>query len=284
MLLDSLTAHSFCAVFLFSADVCTPLMCFHAYLMCFCACIWCMSLYCCYLCFSMFLFIVLLHCPLIPLVFGLLVAVAIGCLLLYFLNYITCDVHSLSVASCDQWGCDRVWGCWVIEYPFAFEVVWFLFSPILVWTIVIALKFNVRGRDKDIGKVKSRKSKKHWAIADKKLFIELALEQIQKATCRARSSMQLDERIHLRNLTWRWAQNMFLQFENLYGQLRESSQTWKSSRKNTGLGYDSDPKAFTLDDNLWNEMIKVYVNLFLVSFCLLNEPLYLKLFSLLSTG
>lgn len=29
----------------------------------------------------------------------------------FFPDYTTCDVHSLSVANDDQWGCDMVWGC-----------------------------------------------------------------------------------------------------------------------------------------------------------------------------
>lgn len=49
----------------------------------------------------------------------------------------------------------------------------------------------------------------------------------------------------------------FLQFKNLYNQLRSSWQTWKSLVKNTVLGYDPNAKTFTLDDEHWNEMIKV---------------------------
>lgn len=48
----------------------------------------------------------------------------------------------------------------------------------------------------------------------------------------------------------------FLQFKNLYGQLRISWQTWQILIKNIGLGYDPDARTFTLDVDRWNEMIK----------------------------
>lgn len=51
-------------------------------------------------------------------------------------------------------------------------------------------------------------------------------------------------------------QHEFFQFNNLYGQLKSSWQTWKNLVKNTRLGYDPDAKTFTLDDDRWNEVIK----------------------------
>lgn len=78
------------------------------------------------LCFFLFLFAVPLCCFLIPLVVVLLVAIAIAYLLRCFHGYTTYDMHSLSVASGDQWGWDMVWGWWVAEHPFASEVVRFL--------------------------------------------------------------------------------------------------------------------------------------------------------------
>lgn len=40
----------------------------------------------------------------------------------------------------------------------------------------------------------------------------------------------------------------FLQFSNLYGQLKSSSQSWKSLLKNTVSGYDPDVMIFTIDE------------------------------------
>lgn len=55
-------------------------------------------------------------------------------------------------------------------------------------------KINVRGKDKDIGEVKSEKPNAHWTIMDKKLFLDLALEQKHKGNQSGEAFNELDRR------------------------------------------------------------------------------------------
>lgn len=75
----------------------------------------------------------------------------------------------------------------------------------------------------------------------------------------------LNERTHL--------QYEFLQFKNLYGQLRTSWQTWTSPIKNTGTRYDPDAKTFTFDDSRWGFNCLLLTSLFIrtdVNVCFLE--------------
>lgn len=121
----------------------------------------------------------------------------------------------------------------------------------------MAPKLSARGKVKDLGEVKFEKPKAHWTTANKKLFLDLAVEEKHKGNRPGKAFNAVGWENIIKEFNAKTGtQYEFLQFKNLYGSLRSSWQTWRSLIMNTGLGYDPDAKTFTLDDDRWNELIK----------------------------
>lgn len=132
-----------------------------------------------------------------------------------------------------------------------------LFDDFRVLNHIDGTKINNKGNDKDIEDSKTDKQEAYWTMSTKrcslaqrqnsstwgtpgKAFTTLGWDNILKAFYEKTNP-----------------QYNFLQFKNLYGQLRSGWKTWNSLIKNMGIDYDPDVGTFTLEDARWQELIKV---------------------------
>lgn len=87
-------------------------------------------------------------------------------------------------------------------------------------------------------------------ISNKKLFLDLAIEEKVKGNRPGEAFNAMGWKNIVKSFNEKTGLAYeFLQFKNLYGQLRSSWQTWQSLIKHTGLGYNPDAKTFILDDD-----------------------------------
>lgn len=120
-------------------------------------------------------------------------------------------------------------------------------------------KVSHKVNHKEDGDNKIEKPKGHHTMSNKKLFINLELEQEQKEGLRLGRIGNIIKELNDKTCL----QYEYFQFMNRYGQIRTSWQTWKSLIKNLRLGYNLDENTLTLDDGRWDDMIKVKSMLYL---------------------
>lgn len=121
----------------------------------------------------------------------------------------------------------------------------------------MAPKVNRKGKS-ELVEVKLEKPKAYWTQSNKKLFLDLALEEKHMGNRPGKAFNVVGWENIVKAFNKRTSlQYEYLQFKNLYGQLRSNWQTWMSLIKNMGLGYDPDAKTFTLDNERWDFIIKL---------------------------
>lgn len=143
-------------------------------------------------------------------------------------------------------------------YLLTYLSIGMLYIPSLIShpeTTVTAPKINTKGKDKD-----SRESDKPMTIGPcpiKKFFLDSSSSRKKKGNRSGKAFNVVCERTFRRTNEKMVLQYEFLQFKNLYDQLRTSTQTWKSLTKNMGFRYDPNVKTFTLDNDHRVEIVKV---------------------------